>query len=242
MPFTRARYDEHAQWYDDWNKPNAEHNTPYVLDLLGPGEGLCLDLGCGSGLYFDALASTGRTVVGLDRSADQLRIARGRRRQVVQADAAVLPFADRTFPAVVTLWVSTDVDDFGAVLAEAVRVLTPGGLLVFFGAHPCFNGPHVEWMDDGGVRAHTTYRQAGWHSESPWWGKYIRRRVGMRHHPLAELLSAFIRTELAIEQVTELGERAVPTILAIRARKRVSAGTSGTIAPDVSAETSGAPG
>jgi hypothetical protein len=42
----------------------------------------------------------------------------------------------------------------------------------------------------------------------------------MRHHPLAELLNAFIATELTIEHVAEFGERPVPTILAIRARKR----------------------
>jgi predicted TPR repeat methyltransferase len=48
-----------------------------------------LDQGCGTGLYFDALAATGRIVVGLDRSADQLQIARGRSRQLVQADAAI---------------------------------------------------------------------------------------------------------------------------------------------------------
>jgi SAM-dependent methyltransferase len=220
MPLTRSRYDEHAEWYDGWNQPHAERNAPDVLDLLGPGTGLCLDLGCGCGHYFDALASTGRTVIGLDRSAGQLRMARSRGRRIVQGDAAALPFTDGTFPAVLTLWISTDVDDFAAVLAEAARVLTPGGALVFFGAHPCFNGPHVQWMDDGGVLAHPTYRQAGWHSESPWWGIYVRRRVGMRHHPLAELLNAFITAELTIEHVAEFGERSVPTILAIRARKR----------------------
>ena len=85
MPVAGARYDGHAEWYDSWNMPHIERNGPEVAGLLGPGDGLCLDLGCGSGLYFGVLAGTGRTVVGLDRSADQLRIARGRSRQVVQA-------------------------------------------------------------------------------------------------------------------------------------------------------------
>jgi SAM-dependent methyltransferase len=134
-------------------------------------------------------------------------------------DAATLPFADGTFPTVATMWISTDVDDFVAVLAEAARVLTPGGLLVFYGAHPCFNGPHTQWLDDSGILAHPTYRLAGWHQEAPWWGAYVRRRVGMRHHPLADLLNAFISTELVIEHVAELGDRPVPVILAIRARK-----------------------
>jgi len=219
MPLTKSRYDGHADWYDDWNRPNAERNATQVRNLLGPGGGRCLDLGCGGGLYFGTLAATGRTVVGLDRSADQLRIASGRSRCVVQGDAAALPFADGTFAAVAALWISTDVDDFAAVLAEVARVLTPDGLVACYGAHPCFNGPHSEQLDDGGVVIHPTYRQAGWHRESPWWGNYVRRRVGMRHHPLAELLTAFLAARLVIEYVAEYGDRPVPNNLAIRARK-----------------------
>ncbi|HET9894052.1 MAG TPA: hypothetical protein VFQ44_03895 [Streptosporangiaceae bacterium] len=40
-----------------------------------------------------------------------------------------------------TIWISTDVDDFPAVPAEAARVMAPGGTLLFYGVHPCFNGP-----------------------------------------------------------------------------------------------------
>jgi ubiquinone/menaquinone biosynthesis C-methylase UbiE len=46
---------------------------------------------------FEILAASERTVVGLDRSADQLRIAQARSRRLVQADAVALPFADETF-------------------------------------------------------------------------------------------------------------------------------------------------
>lgn len=38
--------------------------------------------------------------------------------QLVQGDAAALPFADGTFETVVAMWVSTDVDDLRAVLHE----------------------------------------------------------------------------------------------------------------------------
>lgn len=219
MQLTRPRYDGHADWYDSWNKPNAERNAPEIVELLGDGDGLCLDLGCGGGLYFDVLASTGRTVVGLDRSPDQLRVARTRSRQIVLGDAAALPFADRTFAAVAMMWISTDVNDFTAVVTEAARVLTPGGLLAFYGAHPCFNGPHTQWLEDGGILAHPTYRLAGWHKEAEWWGEFVRRRVGMRHHPLAEVVNAFVGAGLHIEHVAEPGSRPVPVILAIRARK-----------------------
>ena len=219
MPATRARYDGHADWYETWNEPNAERAAPDISALLGPGDGLCLDLGCGGGLYLDALAATGRTVVGLDRSADQLRYARHRSRHVIQGDGAALPFSDGSFGAVAAIWISTDVDDFTAVLTDAARVLRPDGHLLFYGVHPCFNGPHVEWLDDGGIRAHPGYRLSGWHQESPWWGFQVRRRVGMRHHPLAELLTGFISAGLQIEHVAERGGRVIPTILTIRARK-----------------------
>ncbi len=219
MPATTARYDGHADWYETWNGPNAARAAPEVADLLGPGDGLCLDLGCGGGSYLGALAATGRTVVALDRSADQLRYARHRSRNVVQGDGAALPFCDGSFGAVAAIWISTDVDDFTTVLGEAARVLRPGGLLGFYGVHPCFNGPHIEWLDDGGVRAHPGYRLSGWHQESPWWGIYVRRRVGMRHHPLGELLTGFVSAGLLIEHIAERGDRAIPHILAIRARK-----------------------
>jgi hypothetical protein len=66
MPL-RARYDRYADWYEAWNKPHAEHNASEVRDLLGAGSGLCLDLGCGSGHYFETVlipASTARTPRG----------------------------------------------------------------------------------------------------------------------------------------------------------------------------------
>ena len=215
---TAARYDGYADWYDNWRMPHVPGTVREVTELLGPGSGLCLDLGCGTGLFLDMLAATGRTVIGLDLSADQLRFAARRSAQVVQADATALPFANDTFPAVVAMWISTDVD-FPAVPGEAARVLKPGGAFLLYCAHPCFNGPHVEWLPDGGLRAHPAYRQPGWQQPAPWWGTNVRARVGMRQHTLAEILNAFIRTGLAIEHVAETGDRTVPNTLAIRARK-----------------------
>jgi len=31
-------------------------------------------------------------------------------------------------------------------------------------------------------------RLTGWHQPAPWWGEYVRRRVGMRQHSLADVL------------------------------------------------------
>ncbi|MEV4221590.1 class I SAM-dependent methyltransferase [Nonomuraea sp. NPDC049725] len=215
-----ARYDGLAEWYDDFNAEAAAANAAEVAALLGPGDGPCLDLGCGTGLYLDAIRSTGRTVVGLDRSADQLRLARRRDpAPLLQADAAGLPFAAGVFTAVAAIWVSSDVDDFAGLLAEAARVLRPGGLLLFYGMHPCFNGPHIEPREDGAVLIHPTYRHRGRHPRKPWWrAGGVRDRVGMSHTPLPDLINAFLDAGLVLTRVSEPGERAVPGMLAITAR------------------------
>jgi SAM-dependent methyltransferase len=219
----RTRYDGMADWYDSWARPSAESSRTELLSLMGPGGGLCLDLGCGTGLYFDVIRDCGRSVVGIDRSFDQLQIAQRRNRAIVQADAARLPFADRAFPAVAAFWISTDVHDFRAVMREAARVLRPGGMLLLYGAHPCFNGPCVEVGSDGTRIVHPTYRMAGWHESSPWWGtEGIRSRVGMRHLPLPELLNAFFDSGLSIQRVVEPRDEPVPFILAIIAQRLLS--------------------
>lgn len=216
-----ARYDGFADWYESFNTPNAALNRADLEHALGEGEGLCLDLGCGTGQYFDAIRATGQVPIGLDLSADQLRYAR-QRGSCVQADGAALPFADGAFSTVLMLWVSTDVDDFTAVVAEATRVLRRGGLMLFRGAHPCFIGPHAEYRDDGGRIIHPIYRQAGWHTPQPWWAQRdgLRNRVGMRQIPLAQLLHTFLDAGLFIEKVVEPELRhPVPFVLELSLRR-----------------------
>lgn len=75
MP-TIARYDEQAAWYEEFAGPNAESHRDAILRLLGPGSGWCLDLGCGTGHYSDILRDSGRDVIGVDLSGEQLRYGR----------------------------------------------------------------------------------------------------------------------------------------------------------------------
>ena len=216
-----ARYDGLAEWYDERFVVDAEPHQPGLLDLLGPGSGPCLDIGCGTGRNFGTIRVSGRTPVGLDYSIDQLGRARTRTDgPLLHGDAAALPFADASFDTAVSMWISTDVDDFGAVLQEAARVLRPGGILVAYGVHPCFNGPHVVYEDDGRRTVHPTYRQSGWHTDMPWWAEDgIRRRIGMSHLTLADYLNAVVDSGLVIERFEEPGGYDIPHALAFRARK-----------------------
>lgn len=217
----RARYDGLAEWYDERFGADAPPHQPGLLELLGPGSGACLDIGCGTGRNFESIRASGRWVVGLDFSIDQLRRARMRTDgPLFHGDAAALPFADGSFDTAITLWTSTDVDDFGAVLREAARVLRPGGVFVTYGVHPCFNGPHVVYEDDGRRTVYPTYRQTGWHTDMPWWGvDGIRRRIGMSHLTLADYLNAVITSGLTVERFEEPAGPDIPHALAVRARK-----------------------
>src|ERR1051325_8758334 len=150
----KARYDDVAEWYD------AEFATTelglsarrIVLRLLGDGPGKLLDIGCGGGTNAVAFAEHGWAVTGGDLPPAQLELARARGVEVVEADAAALPFEAESFDAAVSVFTHTDVDDFAAVVREAARVLRPGGQLVYLGIHPCFVGPHA-FVHDREIRS-----------------------------------------------------------------------------------------
>jgi 6-phosphogluconolactonase len=114
--------------------------------------------------------------------------------------------------------------------SATAALLEPAGLVAFYGAHRCFNGPHAQRLDNGGVLAHPTYREACWHQEAPRWGTYIRRRVGMRQHPLAELLNAFAQDHWKVSRNAHRHARRYDQA---RRRARSSTGRPGTVDHDL---------
>ena len=218
-----ARYDGFADWYDEWayggTSPWAERLRACVRELLGPGSGKLLDLGCGGGAQVPLLQELGWTVTGVDVSADQLRVARGRVDvELVQADAARLPFEEERFDAVASLMVHTDVDDYAAVLAEATRVLRRGGVLLHAGLHPCFFG-HFSEPVEGGRLLRPAYHETAL-SFRGWDPAGARAKVGARHVPLADLVNGLLDAGLTLERALE-SEGEPPSLLALRARRTI---------------------
>jgi SAM-dependent methyltransferase len=84
-----------------------------------------LDVGCGDG-QLAAVLPEGWPWIGVDSSPAQLRrLPRG---GVALADAARLPIADGSVPAVTALWMLYHLDHPEIAIAEARRVLRDGGL------------------------------------------------------------------------------------------------------------------
>jgi demethylmenaquinone methyltransferase / 2-methoxy-6-polyprenyl-1,4-benzoquinol methylase len=98
-------------------------------------EGIYLDL-CAGTLDFAATPARcpgfrGR-IVGADFVPPMLRLGRGKAARLapVAADALELPFPDRAFDGAMVGWGMRNLVDLDAGLAEAARVLRPGGRLV----------------------------------------------------------------------------------------------------------------
>lgn len=218
----KARYDDVSEWYDAEFATNELGLSArrIVLRLLGDGPGKLLDVGCGGGAHAVAFAGRGWTVTGVDLSPAQLDLARARGVEVVEADAAALPFEDESFDAVASIFTHTDVDDFAAVNREVARVLRPGGKLVYLGIHPCFVGPHAFVHDRDVPELHPGYRDTSYRIEAPGiWSQGIRSKVGAWHLPLGLFLHTFLDAGLALERFEEPEGRDYPHIVALRARK-----------------------
>jgi 2-polyprenyl-6-hydroxyphenyl methylase/3-demethylubiquinone-9 3-methyltransferase len=109
-----------------------ERRRELLVATLAPGARV-LDIGCGSGWFSQALDSAGFTVSGVDVAGEALRRARERCPGVefaLAGERGELPFATGCFDAAWLGDVLEHVQDGLGLLAEAHRVLVPGGLLV----------------------------------------------------------------------------------------------------------------
>ncbi|MFH9349746.1 class I SAM-dependent methyltransferase [Kitasatospora sp. NPDC017646] len=126
-------YDAEALHYDTTRggEPRAEAAARAVDRLLPPDGRTVLDVACGTGIVTARLLRPGRTVLGVDRSPAMLRLAARRLPgAVLRADATGLPLRTGAVDAVAMVWLLHLLPDAAPVLAEARRVLRPGGVLI----------------------------------------------------------------------------------------------------------------
>ncbi|MDL5204763.1 class I SAM-dependent methyltransferase [Streptomyces sp. ALI-76-A] len=131
-------YDKEADAYDAsrGGEPRAAAAADTVLRLVPERARRLLDVACGTGIVTRRLAAArpGLRVTGADLAYGMARTAAVRMPgAIVLADSRRLPFPDRTFDAVTSVWLLhllDTADDARAVVAECARVLRPGGVYV----------------------------------------------------------------------------------------------------------------
>ena len=135
----RAGYDVYREYL----------NTPAFFELLPDVGGLSgLDIGCGEGHNTRLLAKRGARVTAIDIAEVFIQHATQSEEQeplgidYSVASAVELPFGDATFDFAVGLMSFMEIPETERVVAEAYRVLKPGGFLQFSIEHPCFATPH----------------------------------------------------------------------------------------------------
>lgn len=131
---------------DPWS--HNSHYHPVVLDAVPDGCGEALDIGCGRGLLVGRLAPRCGRITGIDRDAAMVAAARERGADIgnaalIEADFLRHPFPDEAFDFVSAV-ASLHHMDLDAAVANAVRVLRPGGTLVVVGL--ARDASPVDWL------------------------------------------------------------------------------------------------
>jgi SAM-dependent methyltransferase len=119
-----------------------------LAELALTADDRLLEVGCGGGAFLHDALESGCTAAAIDHSPDMVALARAQnadaiaagRLEVVEGDAAALPFAHGRFTAAVMTGVLGFLPDPVAAFAEIRRVLAPGGRMVVLGADPALKG------------------------------------------------------------------------------------------------------
>ncbi|WP_448544916.1 methyltransferase domain-containing protein [Roseiflexus sp.] len=130
-------------------------NTPAFFAILPDVNGLAgLDIGCGEGHNTRLLAKRGARMTAIDIAQVFIDYAKQTEEDEPLgidyrvASAVNLPFAEAAFDFATGFMSFMDIPETGRVLAEAYRVLRPGGFLQFSIPHPCFDTPHRRNLRD----------------------------------------------------------------------------------------------
>jgi SAM-dependent methyltransferase len=140
MSMRRAWDDGAANWIRWARAPGHDtywrfHGARFLELVPAPGR-LTLDLGAGEGRVARDLRTRGHRVLELDGSLAMASASTALGGQALVADLASLPIPTGSADLAVAFMSLQDTDDMPRAMAEARRVLRPGGCLVLAIVHP----------------------------------------------------------------------------------------------------------
>ncbi len=149
-----AMFDRIAPHYDRMNRLltlrlDQRWRRLAVRRLAIRPDDVVVDLGCGTGDLCELARDAGARVIGIDVAARMLAVARARRAAdaLLRADAARLPVRDASATVVTSAFALRNFTAIEPVLAEAARVLRPGGRLALLEVdeprHPLLRWGHA---------------------------------------------------------------------------------------------------
>jgi ubiquinone/menaquinone biosynthesis C-methylase UbiE len=179
-----------------WRIPETE------LHILGEVAGKdILEFGCGAARWSIALAERGARLVGLDVSSRQLQHARrlmdeaGVNFPLVEASAEDVPLPDASFDIIFCDWGAMTFCDPQRTVAEAARLLRPGGLLAFATSTPiaeiCLN-TQTDQVERTLVNDYFGMKRLEWDNEVDF------------QLPYGEWLRLFRRWDFVVEDLIEI--------------------------------------
>jgi SAM-dependent methyltransferase len=199
--------------------------------LVPAPSGPTLEIGCGEGRVTRDLVARGHAVTAIDASPTLLAAAADAdpASTYLVARAEALPFPDAAFGTVVAYNALMDVDDMPAAVAEAARVLAPGGALCVSVTHPFADAGHWEGEGEAAPFVVRGSYLAGAHRED------VEERGGrVMHfsgwaHPLEAYFGALNGAGLVVDALREPPPqddapqyapwRRIPCFLFLRARR-----------------------
>lgn len=187
-----APFETHHQRYERWF---AKHAAAYVAELLAlrpfvPWQGRGLEIGVGSGRFAAPLG----VEVGIDPSPAMLAYAAARGIKTVEATAEHLPFAAGCFDYALVVTTICFVDSPAQMLAEAYRVLKPGGRLVvgFVDPHSALGREYLAHQAEN-----VFYREARFYAPDE--VAHLLRRAGFAIDAWGQVLSRPLAEITAVE-------------------------------------------
>jgi len=156
-------YAQHT--LNEFSKRSMEKEGQFFKKHVKAGQTL-LDVGCGPGslsIQLAEMVSTSGFVHAVDVQSEQFPSAHADNIQFQQASIFQLPFADKTFDAILAHAILYHLNDQHSALLELKRVLKPGGLLGIrdaeFGGDVCY--PKVDGLDQAWDIAEACFNAAG---------------------------------------------------------------------------------